>query len=73
MEDVGNGEIVAKRGHHENDGGKQDGGKNCDSGTARGFTQPFRTRALPYQGQNARKKRVDGQNESDEKRKTANL
>ena len=71
--DVGDGEIILEGGDDQDEGGKKHYGKGGDTGAARGFAQPLRTRARASQSQHSRQERVGTQRQGKQKRETANL
>ena len=70
VQDVGDREVVAERGHHQRHRGHGDRRPAGDAGAARGFAQAI---VLAIQRQRARDKRIGRQRERQQQRKTSNL
>ena len=70
VQDVGDGEIIAQRGHHQRQAGDGDRGPGGDAGAARSLAQVI---VLAGQPQRSRNERVGGQRQGQQERKTSNL
>src|SRR5208282_3037765 len=73
MKNVGDGEIILEGRHHQHHRGEKNYREAGDAGAPRGFTQPFGTRSLADERQNASQERIGTQGQREEERKTAYL
>src|SRR5438874_5701210 len=73
MQDVGDREIVVKRGDHQHHGREKHNPKHGDACATCGSTKPFRSTAGDSEGERSSQKCVCAEGEGDKERKTAYL